>query len=494
MKIERPRHADKWPRKPAEEALRLFAKNGETTMNYNLLGKEWIPVLYRDGRWDRVGIRKALEDAGRIRQIAATNPMDRVAILRFLLALLYWCKGDPPTEGIATSPDGFPSEWFSKLSDNNECFNLLGDGKRFYQDRAAQRRRAATDLIQEIPTGNNFWHFRHSTDYRDGLCPACCAIGLLRLPLFSVSGLPDLKAGINGTPPVYVVPWGSSLLETLLANWTPCLAIGEPVWEKLYVPSNRSEGVPLLAGLTMLSRRVWLHDPEPDGMCIGCGLQSTAVIRTCEFQTAGKQENDLWTDPHVIYLDKTPRKAARARDLSAAGKFRLDRPWPDLLTRLVETGRFGSNETGVSLLIVGFATDQAKNIDVWERTVAVPARVLIKEMSPSLLQQWAKEGTRMEKRIGRSKVEGSAIIGAIRPDIEDSVSARIGQLIAGDDEPWQQVAHQYRPMMALIAKSLSPGFTAAAVRRRRYIVGVKPDMRGKTQSVERPGRKKGGDK
>jgi hypothetical protein len=50
-------------------------------MNYNLLDEKWIPVLYRDGRWDRVGIRKALEDAGKIRQVAASNPMDSVALL-----------------------------------------------------------------------------------------------------------------------------------------------------------------------------------------------------------------------------------------------------------------------------------------------------------------------------------------------------------------------------------------------------------------------------
>ena len=40
-------------------------------MTYNLLDEKWIPVLYRDGKWDCVGIRKALEGAGRIRQIAA---------------------------------------------------------------------------------------------------------------------------------------------------------------------------------------------------------------------------------------------------------------------------------------------------------------------------------------------------------------------------------------------------------------------------------------
>ena len=33
-------------------------------MNYNLLDEEWIPVLYHDGQWKRLGIRKVLEDAG----------------------------------------------------------------------------------------------------------------------------------------------------------------------------------------------------------------------------------------------------------------------------------------------------------------------------------------------------------------------------------------------------------------------------------------------
>lgn len=47
-------------------------------MCFNLLTEEWIPVLYRDGRWKRVGIRTALEDAGRIRQVGASNPMDQV--------------------------------------------------------------------------------------------------------------------------------------------------------------------------------------------------------------------------------------------------------------------------------------------------------------------------------------------------------------------------------------------------------------------------------
>jgi len=51
----------------------------------NLLTMKWIPVLRTNGKPDRVGIRDALTQAGSIRQIAASNPMDNVSLLRLLL-------------------------------------------------------------------------------------------------------------------------------------------------------------------------------------------------------------------------------------------------------------------------------------------------------------------------------------------------------------------------------------------------------------------------
>ncbi|MFH1069494.1 MAG: type I-E CRISPR-associated protein Cse1/CasA [Candidatus Glassbacteria bacterium] len=71
-------------------------------MSYNLLDEQWIPVLWADGKNSRVGIMEALTQAGRIRQVAASNPMDRFAVIRFLLALLYWCKDNLCREGDLT--------------------------------------------------------------------------------------------------------------------------------------------------------------------------------------------------------------------------------------------------------------------------------------------------------------------------------------------------------------------------------------------------------
>jgi len=467
-------------------------------MNYNLLEERWIPVLWTNAKPGRVGIREALTQAGRIRQVAASNPMDRVAILRFLLAVLYWCKGNPPNDMDAFSRQPFPGDWFKRLDENRDLFNLLGDGPRFYQDRAARRRRPTADLLQEIPTGNNFWHFRHATDGRDGLCPSCCTMGLLRLPLFSVSGLPDLKAGINGAPPVYVVPWGMSLVEALRINWKPCASLGVPTWDDVSVDPDPEVGFPLLAGLTMLSRRVLLHEPvERSGTCIGCGGRDSPLIVTCEFQTAGAQRDERWNDPHVLYLEGPPRRTARATDLRTASKFRMDRPWPDLLTHIAETNKFTAGNKTALLLVVGFATNKALNIDVWERTIALPPGTSIPERPAELLQQWRQQGWRMEKQIARvvrSEAEGAAVAATIRPHIEGRISAKAGELIVGTEETWEQAAREYRPIMKMIARSLSPGVTTAAVERRREIASMLPDMRRKAEGAEKPRKKKGGSK
>jgi len=463
--------------------------------SYNLLEENWIPVLYNNGKVERVGIKKALMDAGKIRQIAASNPMDRVAIIRFLLAVLYWCKGNPPSDEELTKIKSFPADGFTKLDENKDCFNLLGKEKRFYQQKTSKKEWAITSLLQEIPSGNNFWHLRHSTDKINGLCFACCAMGLLRLPIFSVTSLPDLKTGINGTPPIYVIPWGRSLLNTLQANWVQYGQLGVPAWVQADIRPTMDEDVQILTGLTLLSRRVWLHDPiEKSGVCISCGVRETSLILSCEYQSSGELKNDHWNDPHVVYSNDTPRKSSRASDLSAAKKFRMDRPWPYLLSNMLEAGKIGPGIRPISLFVVGFATDKAKNIDVWERIIAVPSSEISLDTAKSMILQWQQEGNLLDKRIPRPDTGTTAIIASIRPEVEGKVSGKVDELLAKGESVWVEAAREYRPMMAALAHSLSPGFTSESVQRRNHIGNLLPDMRRKIEPQKKTGRKKGGEK
>jgi CRISPR system Cascade subunit CasA len=199
----------------------------QNTENYNLLEEDWIPVLRTNGRAERVGIRTALLEAGSIRQIAASNPIDNVALLRLLLAVLQWCKPDPTPDELEVfrSKDlrGVPPEWLTKLGTPdppNPLFNLLGKAHRFMQAPPdSDKERPVADLFHELPGGTNVAHFRHIRDYREGACPACVAVGLARLPVAITGKGASKRAGINGDPPLYFVPFGRTLRKTFHLNW-----------------------------------------------------------------------------------------------------------------------------------------------------------------------------------------------------------------------------------------------------------------------------------
>lgn len=483
------------------------------TTKYNLLDKQWIPVLYRDGRYERVGIRTALEEAGQIRQIAASNPMDRVAILRFLLALLYWCEGNPPNDVARNLPDSFPSDWFSKLEANRECFNLLGEGQRFYQNDAYKTKppeHTTNYLIHEVPSGTNKWHFRHSTDGVDGLCPACCAMGLIRLPAFATSGGKGMSAdsgkspGINAKPPLYVLPIGESLASTLWMSWRRTESeMGTPAWEDPKAQLPRKGEVPLLTGLTWLPRSVWLGQPQrPESTCIACG-RKTDVIRRCVFDGKGssKAEARVWRDPHVIYTttrkrDITSLHARDALDASdaAAGQ------WAGIVAGLLESGVMGN---GCQVWVVGFSTVQNdKYLEAMEHAVSLPCLPSQIHETVGRIERWQEESARLarkcwpphEKESSRKHVEIPSTLAAIHSDIEGRVSAKADRLVSGNDDAWEQAANEYRPMMNGVGKSLSPGFTTVAVQWRRQIAGVMPDMQVTRKKVEKPRRKKGGNR
>ena len=297
-------------------------------MVYNLVDERWIPILWLDGRFERAGIRVALTEASHIRQLAASNPMDNVAILRFLLAVLHWCKGGSPTldeKDRILAGNGFPFEWLSKLEEHCDCFNLLGNGKRFYQNSAYKDRspqHTTNYLIHEVPSGTNKWHFRHATDHKDGLCQACCAMGLVRLPMFATSGGAGKSPGINSTPPLYVVPVGNTLASTLLCSWqTPRCQLGMPEWESEGSNLPPDGTVPLLTGLTWLPRSVWLADPhETESICISCG-QRERLIQRCVFAGKGssKAQDRVWSDPHVVYETSKTNKVLAISTGNAMG-------------------------------------------------------------------------------------------------------------------------------------------------------------------------------
>ncbi len=286
-------------------------------MVYNLLEEQWIPVLYRDGEYKRVGIRKALEDADRIRQIAASNPMDNVALLRFLLAVLVWCKGELTEDDrrlLEGNAEGIPKDWLKKLDSHRGKFNLLGDGERFFQDASLKGReqRPIGDLLIEFPTETKIAHFRHVRDEEYGLCPACCALGIVRFCAFANYAGSGYTSGINGPAPAYAIAQGMTLLATLRLHWpTNDTCRREAPWLCADAPS--ANDLDIVTVFAWRSRRMWLSDPGKESICAYCGETDVLIPGLANtggwkspFTAQGRAKKFWDRDPHLILVRTDP--------------------------------------------------------------------------------------------------------------------------------------------------------------------------------------------
>jgi hypothetical protein len=138
------------------------------------------------------------------------------------------------------------------------------------------------------------------------------------------------------------------------------------------------------------------------------------------------------------------------------------------------------------LWVVGFSTVQNdKYLDAMEYVTPWPCEVAQSYERAANLKRWQQQCSslgrklrpRQARKSARKYVEIPPMLAAVRADIETRVSVIGAESVCADDEAWQRAATEYGPMMAIIAKSLSPGFTSAAVRRRQEICRAKPDMR-----------------
>lgn len=465
--------------------------------SFNLVTDPWIPILKHDGEFKRVGILEALTTAHDIRQIAASNPMDRVAVIRFLLAVLYWSTGGPP-EGW----DGgtFSSTWFDKLEENRSHFNLVGEGDRFFQYRKdGDKFLSVNYLFHEIPTGTNTWHFSHATEFVDGLCPACCALGLIRLPAFCTSGGAGKSPGINAKPPIYVIPLADNLVKTLILSWVPRKNLGIPAWIKPDLKLPASGEIPLLQGLTWLPRRVWLDDSGvSSGVCFRCGKKGP-VINKSVFAGAGSSKSGEgqvreWRDPHVICV-----MGKKLDDITSLhSRDPLGSPdscssqWAEVTQEIIK-----AHPKHRLFSAVGFSTIKSdKYIDVTETIIHVPDDVGCIERK---LPLWRDQAYLLEKtainrirkteaKPNRDHSELKPTLASIRPEVEH----RTRRLLPHDELSWMEASENYSPMMKLVADSLSPGFTSRALAKRQIIRSTLPDLRDKPEAESKPARKKGG--
>ena len=313
---------------------------GEET--FDLLTQRWIPVRLGDtsigqgmpdpatAETQGLSLLETLENAERITRIVDASPLVTCALYRFLFALASWYL--PLADDEEWSEQWANPQFGSELAAvvRQRCagsLTLFSPDRPFGQSgeipltgKPVEPLKSVGYLAPEASTGTNIAHFDHASEAEHQFCPACCAKGLLVQSAFATAGGAGIKPGINGVPPLYVIPRGGTLRETLLLNrmlphrLPPLAAAADPgpLWEQQSAVVARGveqSTTGFVESLTWPPRRVRLF-PGPGGMCSRCGREAAVLVRKMVYAQgwSRKKELPLWQDPWAAYRNNSKPK------------------------------------------------------------------------------------------------------------------------------------------------------------------------------------------
>jgi CRISPR type I-E-associated protein CasA/Cse1 len=318
-------------------------------MKFDVSTQPWIPVVMSDGTSDELSLRDALARAHLVRAVVDPMPTVEFGLHRLLVALVLdifkpkskfdWIK----LWDAKAFDDAALNRYFAN---NSDCFDLFDMRKPFLQtadvipskpqkdpkkvqaEPNKELRKPVAVLLPSLPTGVNAIHFHHQNEDKFGVCFASAARLLTSVGPFAINigkgpGGDHQPSSINGRPPIFVLPKGSTLWQTILFN-VPVLRDlliinwGEeiPAWrDPNPARLELKDKVGLVEGLTWQPRQVRLIVGE-EGVCDLTGKTEPlvkeilwaqgflSVERLSEEQKKAKKQPRVlqWQDPNVAYF------------------------------------------------------------------------------------------------------------------------------------------------------------------------------------------------
>jgi len=310
----------------------------------NLWSEPWI-TAERDGRLERVSIERLLLGAAEFRALHDPSPLVVVGLHRLLTAILQdvlqptrppdlrrlWAQGHLPEDRIRNFGQAYGHRF--DLFAAEEPFLQSGDIPRALPVRASDLK-PVTYLMPDFPAGSEVAHYRHGLAAEVIFCSTCAARGLVTVPPFATSGGAGIKPSINGVPPIYVLPGGATLFESLIASlvlpdYQPSAAspTGDtPWWRRPALVGHKAEvsEVSYLHSLTFPARRVRLYPEAMDQACSRCGEQNAWGVRSMVYQMGESRPKDAppWFDPFAAYRLRSGKEPVPIRPVAGKALWR----------------------------------------------------------------------------------------------------------------------------------------------------------------------------
>jgi CRISPR system Cascade subunit CasA len=329
----------------------------QSNSTFNLWTEPWITLERADGSLERAGIEEPLLRANEFRAIYDPSPLVIVGVHRLLTAILQdtldprkpsdlrrlWKAGRFPEVEVRAFGEQYAHRF--DLFSEDAPFLQSADLPRTPPKQASTK--TITYLMPQVPAGSAVTHYRHGVAEDNVFCPTCAARGLLTIPAFASSGGAGIKPSINGVPPIYVLPGGETLFESLAASlvlpdprYQPAAAstTKDAVWwrrEPIVEHKAIVHEVSYLHSLTFPARRVRLH-PEPlNAPCSRCGRESEWGVRTMIYEMGESRPKDapFWFDPFAAYRIREEKEPVPIRPVAGKALWRefasLFLPSPD---------------------------------------------------------------------------------------------------------------------------------------------------------------------
>lgn len=310
-----------------------MAKSNLSNPTFNLWTEPWITVERPDATLERLSLAQTLAEAPHIRALYEPSPLVITGIHRLLVAILQdslrpqsvsdlkqiWRAGQFSAEALAA----FGAKYAHR-------FDLFSEDAPFMQSAdltlipgKKDKPKPVGYLLPEQPVGTAVTHYTHTYDDAQQFCSHCAAKGLLTIPAFASSGGAGIKPSINGVPPIYVLPGGETLFESLAASLTiPKFQPGrpeidQPWWARGPKPIVKKKAIVKKVGylysLTFPARRVRLHPTPGQFSCTRCGQRTTWHVATMVYEMGESRPKDAawWRDPFAAYRKPKNEKEAK---------------------------------------------------------------------------------------------------------------------------------------------------------------------------------------
>jgi len=410
-----------------------------STPTFDLWTEPWITLERPDSSVERLGLEQTLLRAHEFRNIYEPSPLVVVGIHRLLVAMLQsalnphknaelkklWAAGQFPAKAIR----GFGKQYAERFDLFSEDAPFLQSADLPLQPAKGDKTKTVAYLATELPSGTAVTHYHHGSEDTQVFCPTCAASGLVIIPAFATSGGAGIKPSINGVPPIYVLPGGKSLFESLAASlvtpeYQPRVAskksdnawwVRRPIVKK----SHEVREVGYLHSLTFPARRVRLH-PEQLGMaCSRCGQVSEWGVRTMIFEMGESRSKEaaFWLDPFAAYRIQEAKPPTPIRPVEGRAMWR---EYAGLFLQMPKDADSKKRTLRPSVL------DQIANLELDSDTPTYPFRCVgLRTDMKAKIFEWIDAGFDVPPALLRDAGAGLRVNAAIQ------FATECGRIIAG---------------------------------------------------------------